>query len=98
MDLALAKIVPWSLEDATSIDGALVVFASLMSCLEPPFTPTCIHRKCITFQRHMIKSNKIVGFPKELKMHMQPTSISLLIHYLWQYLPKHSKAKHGFEW
>jgi hypothetical protein len=45
----------------------------------------------------MIESNKIVGFPKELEMHMQRTSISLIIHYLWQYLPKHCKAKQGFE-
>jgi hypothetical protein len=92
------KHVPWSFGDATSINGALVVFAPLMSCLESPFTPTYIHTKCITSQRHMIKSNKIVGFPKELKMHMQLISISLIIHYLWQYLPKHSKAKQGFEW
>ncbi len=94
MDLTLVKIVPWSLGDATSIDGALMVFASLMSCLEPPFTPTYIHTKCITSQRHMIKSYKILGFPKELEMHMQPTSISLIIHYLWQYLPRHSNAIH----
>jgi hypothetical protein len=53
--------------------------------------------KCINCQRHIIENNKIVGFPKELEMQMQPTSISFIIHYLWQYLPKHSKGKQGFE-